>query len=390
MNFNFSANPHLYFGPGQSARLPELISNFGRNVLIITGARSFVRSAQWESLTNELKKNRILFHQAVIDGEPTPAMVDGITQKFRNDRIDVVAAIGGGSVLDGGKAVSAMLPMKKPVIDYLEGVGTLPYDGNKLPFIAVPTTAGTGSEATKNAVISQTGKNGFKKSLRHERLIPDIAVVDPELTLSCPASVTSACGMDALTQLIESLVSTQASAITDSLASGALTVLGESIIPAATTSPDDIDLRSRISYASYVSGLTLANAGLGLVHGLAGTLGGFFDIPHGVACGTLLAETTRQNVDALIRTDPDGIALRKYASAASLLDPSGTGGSAKHDVRRLVSLLEHWSDALDMPRLGEYGITGEDVERITAAAGQKNNPAVLPAEKVRRIIENRL
>lgn len=390
IDFTFFANSRVCFGPGQLKRLPELILTYGTRVLIITGAGSFSQTSRCTALFDALERKNIAAHRAVIQGEPTPAMIDGIINNFKHTQIDVIAAIGGGSVMDGGKAVSAMMTKKEPVIEFLEGVGNKTHDGEKIAFIAVPTTSGTGSEATKNAVIRQVGKNGFKKSLRHDRFIPDIALVDPELTLTCPAPITAACGMDALTQLLESFVSTQANALTDSLVSGALTVLGDSLIGASCSQPDHIELRTRISYASYISGLTLANAGLGTVHGFASVLGGLFDIPHGVVCGTLLAETSRQNIESLIQTDPEGTALRKYAAAANLLDPEISPHPPVEGARALVSLLDQWSDLLDIQRLGEFGVTQNDIPSIVQSTGQKNNPVELTQDQLSQIIQARL
>lgn len=196
-------------------------------------------------------------------------------------------AIGGGSVIDCGKAVAAMLVEDGSVQDYLEGVGTRKPSGAKIPFIAVPTTAGTGSEATKNAVVCDR-KEGYKKSLRHDAYMPDVAVIDPELTMTAPRPVTIACGLDAVSQLIESYTSTKANVFTDSLALTALSHASESLLPHCLDQGNDISLRGKMSYAALISGITLSHAGLGAVHGMAGPLGGLFPVPHGVTCGKLL------------------------------------------------------------------------------------------------------
>jgi len=390
IDFQFSSNPQLYFGPGKFKLLPELITRFGDKVLFITGAKSFTDSDEWTALYQALENREIHYTQTPIDSEPSPVMIDGIIEQCKGLSIDVVVAIGGGSVVDAGKAVSAMLGKKESVIEFLEGIGTQKHDGEKVPFIAVPTTAGTGSEATKNAVISQTGKNGFKKSLRHDNFIPDIALVDPQLTANCPVSITAACGMDALTQIIESFVSTKANAMTDSLSVGALTVLGDSLIRASLDSPHDIGLRSRISYTSYISGLTLANAGLGVVHGFASVIGGLFNIPHGVVCGTLLAPVCRANIESLYKTDPEGIALKKYNEAANLLDPSEHNSGQKEGAYHLLSLLDDWTTQLKISTLSSYGVTQKDIDPIVEATGQKNNPIKLSKKQLSDILQTRL
>ncbi|MCP4673859.1 MAG: iron-containing alcohol dehydrogenase [Desulfobacula sp.] len=390
MEFIFFANHHVQFGPGKIGQLPKLVRLYGKTLLLITGTESFQKSDHWPQLFSELKKKSITIYQATVKTEPSPLIIDEIVRKYRGRNIDVIAAIGGGSVIDAGKAVSAMMKKKESIIEYLEGIGSKSHDGEKLPFIALPTTSGTGSEATKNAVISQLGKNGFKKSLRHNNFIPDIAVVDPELTINCPARITAACGMDALTQVLESYISTNACAMTDSLAHGALTVIGDSLVPVSTTQPDNIEARTRISYASYISGLTLANAGLGVVHGFASVIGGLFDIPHGVVCGTLLAQTCRMNIESLLQTDPDGIALKKYNKAANLLDPSNCIQDTGDGSRHLVSLLEAWTSQLDIPTLGSYGVADKDINRIVKSTGLKNNPVILSSEQLSHILRSRL
>lgn len=392
--FNFFTTPGLYFGAGKLALLPALIKHHGSKVLIITGARSFLNSEHWPRLIRRLVKEGIEYIHDSVPGEPSPEDIDGIVRSCRGHAVGVVTAIGGGSVVDAGKAVSAMLTKNRSVVHYLEGVGTRTHDGDKRPFIAVPTTAGTGSEATKNAVISRTGKNGFKKSLRHDRFIPDIAVVDPVLTLECPSHITAACGMDAFTQILESYLSVNANPMTDSLARGALAVLGDSLIKVVSgrtgDTREEIRLRTKIAYAATISGLTLANAGLGAVHGFASAIGGMAEVPHGVVCATLVGEVTKINIETLIRTDPDGTALKKYKNAADLLDPSRPSASAVEGARRLISLLEQWTDQMKIPVLSAYGVTDKEIDRILESTGQKNNPVTLTREQLSRVLRSRL
>lgn len=395
MEFNFFANPYLHFGPGTIKLLPRMVTSHGNTLLLITGARSLRKSDHWPRILETLKKKSIRVFQVIVETEPSPTVIDEIVLRYRDQTIDVVAAIGGGSVMDAGKAVSAMMTKKESIIEYLEGVGNRTHDGKKVPFIAVPTTSGTGSEATKNAVISQLGTNGFKKSLRHDNFVPDIAIVDPELTLDCPPEITAACGMDALTQLLESLVSTKSSPMTDSLTLGALEILGNALMTATTDAPHDIAARTKISYASYISGLTLANAGLGVVHGFASVIGGAFNIPHGVICGTLLYEVTRHNIESLILTDPFGPAIKKYARASRLLCPSpGSENPAPENYlknsRDLIKLLSQWTDQLNIPGLGSYGVTLKDIDTIVGSTGQKNNPIQLSPKKLSKILQARL
>ena len=190
--FTFAPTPILHFGEGKISYLPEAIKIHGNKFLLVSGASSFVSSLHFERLKEQLTSLKINFKHAYVNGEPTPGLVDGTIRELGIFNPDVVVSIGGGSVLDAGKAISAMIPLNETVKNYLEGIGSKTHPGVKIPFIAVPTTAGTGSEAARNAVLSETGSNGYKKSLRHNRFIPDLAIIDPALTLSCSSSTTAA------------------------------------------------------------------------------------------------------------------------------------------------------------------------------------------------------
>ena len=389
LEFEFALNTKLYFGAGKFKVLPKLINRFGQNLLLVSGGQSFKKTTQYKWLLNALKNSSTRIYRSTILSEPSPNQIDEIVQMHKEKDIQVVIAIGGGSVIDAGKAVSAMLTQKTSVSDFLEDVGTQTHDGKKIAFIAVPTTAGTGSEATKNAVLSQIGEKGFKKSLRHENFVPDIAVVDPELTLSCPRQITAACGMDALTQLIESYVSIKSSPVTDSLALGGLRIMGDAVLKSALMDPNDLDARTRICYGSYISGLTLANAGLGLVHGFASVIGGAFDIPHGVVCGTLLAQVTQKNIETLILLDPESDSLLKYARVGKLLGKTKNNDPIKN-ARILSDLLMEWTRLLEIPQLGQFSVTRNDFNKIISATAQKNNPVKLTGEQLKDILKTRL
>ncbi len=390
MEFDFFVHQHLYFGPGKLSRLPDLAVGYGRNLLLITGAASFVNGPHWEPLLKGIEAAGVAVYTAEIQGEPGPGDIDGIVQRYASRPVDVVAAVGGGSVLDAGKAVSAMLPQNGPVTDFLEGVGTRTHDGRKVPFIAVPTTAGTGSEVTKNAVISRTGENGFKKSLRHDRFMPDAALVDPELACTCPKDITAACGMDALTQLLESLVSTKASPMTDALCISGLEGFGTALQRCVVQEPEDLDSRSRLAYGAYLSGMTLANAGLGVVHGFASVIGSMVDMPHGKVCGTLLAQATRENIKTLMAQDPGHPVLEKYALVGRILAGRIPETDRAAGCTLLMDLLDEWTDRFHMPRLGAFGITSGRIGQIVDAAGQKNNPVHLSGDTMKRILAKRL
>lgn len=389
--FEFGGVPKIRFGCGVWKELPDLISRAGHSALILTGSLQWL--ASWPEFCQDLDRCQVRFHHFVVRGEPTPARVDCLVEEMRGKAIEVVVSIGGGSVIDAGKAVSAMLPSGEKVQQYLEGVGSgRQHDGRKVPFIAVPTTAGTGSEATRNAVLGQTGPNGFKRSLRHEKFVPDHALVDPELTFSCPPAVTAACGLDALTQLLEAYVSSSASPMTDCLAWEGLKCFAGNPLLKCAEEPSHIEARTALSCAALLSGIVLANAGLGVVHGLAAPIGGFFDIPHGVVCGTLLAESVRITLQKLAdRQVPSHPAILKYQRVSHLLFGGNVnGGDPLSSAWKLADGLEEWLEKLHIPSLGRYGVSKGDIPRIVAGAGSKNHPVPFTHDDMGRLIENRI
>lgn len=389
-DFEFTRTPQIIFGIGKFNLLAEIIRRYGSTVLIITGSSSLQDSGNADWLNQELAKYQVKFYYESIIGEPSPPIVDSMVKKYQGTSIEVVLAIGGGSAVDAGKAVSAMLGKKESVVDYLEEVGNKDHDGSKVPFIAVPTTAGTGSEATKNAVLSEVGPQGFKKSLRHDNFMPDIALIDPELTISCPAEVTAACGMDAFTQLLESYVSTKATPLTDALAYSGIEALKDNLLPIVSSDSPNLQKRAAMSYASLLSGITLANAGLGIVHGLASPIGGFYNIPHGVVCGTLIGIATQINIERLMVDKKENSSqLKKYANIGRLLC-SDSCKTIERCCIALVKKIEEWTEKLNLPRLADYGITPASVEKIVADTSNKNNPVKLNKNDIRRIILHRL
>ena len=388
--FEFYRTPKLVFGPGRVKELGPIAARYGSNVLVVTGRGSLDRTGHWKRCEESLNQASIRFHRYRCGGEPSPGLVDTAVMQFASVTLDAVVAIGGGSVIDCGKAVAAMLPLGESVTPYLEGVGTKKHPGKTLPFIAVPTTAGTGSEATKNAVISEIGNKGFKKSLRHDHFTPVCAIVDPELTLSCPPQVTASSGMDAFTQLLESYVSLQATPLTDALALSGMEHIASALLLASTGQGNDIRLRSSLAYAAFLSGVTLANAGLGIIHGLAAPIGGLVPIPHGVVCATLLAEACRMNMKRIRELrGPEDILLAKYARAGQVLSPEPhTDIPGACDL--LVRKLDEWTEKLSIPRLGRYGVTESDLETLALQAGQKTNPIQLELKDIKAILHARL
>lgn len=392
--FTLSRVPRILFGAGRIADVPALTREFGKRLLLITGKQSFLNSPCWQRLLDGLRQHDISWQHETVSGEPSPQWVDDTVARRRSSGIDVVVGIGGGSVLDAGKAVAGLLPHDAAVMNFLEGVGSGHYAGPALPYIAVPTTAGTGSEATKNAVLSVQGAGGFKKSFRHECLVPAYAVVDPELLSTCSPALIAANGMDALTQLLESYVSSKANPVTDALAWSGIRAVKDGFFPAwrGGDAPGAAAGRAAMAYAALLSGITLAQAGLGSVHGLASPLGAFFPIPHGVVCGTLLAAATEANILALRSRQPHHPALVKYAELGALLSETQPAtDAAAGDI--LIELLHEWTKRLALPRLRDYGVTLDDFPKIIANCrgnSMKTNPIVLGDEEVHAILSHRL
>lgn len=401
--FSIARLPRILFGAGQISAVPAQVAAFGKRVLIVTGARSLRATAHWDMLQQRLRECHITWETFTVSGEPSPELVDQAVAQFQPQRIEVVLGIGGGSVLDAAKAIAGLLPTGHSVMDYLEGVGKdRPYSGPATPFIAVPTTAGTGSEATKNAVLSRQGVNGFKKSFRHEALVAQVAIVDPELLASCSHELLAADGMDAFTQLLESYVSSHANPLTDALAISGMTAFRDGFW-AAWANQDETAAatgRAQLAYASLLSGITLAQVGLGSVHGLASPLGAFFPAPHGVVCGTLVAEATALNIAALQERAPTSVALAKYANVGHLLvnAPVMTHVTtplpqASEKWLLLVETLREWTERLNLPKLSRYGMQAVDLERVVAncrGGSMKTNPILLKDEELTELLRRRL
>jgi alcohol dehydrogenase class IV len=381
--FEFSSTPILHFGQGKISVLPGLLQSYGNSVLLVKGAASFDRSAQGQDLLRNLDQHGFHVELYAVANEPTPEIVDNAVRSFHSSIPDVVVGIGGGSVLDAAKAISAMLPLNASVKDYLEGVGTKQHPGVKIPFVAVPTTAGTGSEATKNAVISEVGMNGFKKSLRHNRFVPDVAILDAELTMSCPPSVTAATGMDAFTQLLESYVSTKANRLSDVMAEEGLRLIQRSLLK-VYADPENDEARADMSLAAYLSGITLANAGLGVVHGFASSVGGGHEIPHGVICSAIMSAANSVTVRKL-RTEANRIALEKFAQAGKIFCTQNH--SRDYCIDALLDFIALCREELNIPRLNKFGLSANDVASIASITDNKFNPASLTVAEKAEILE---
>ncbi len=390
MAFSVLPTPRIHFGTGTLLKLPALTAVYGRNLLLVTGRQTLRRSPAASGIFDELRRAGLEVTCLEVEREPSPELIDDAVALGRVKPFDVVVAIGGGSAVDAGKAISAMLLQRDPVERFIEGQpGFTPHDGRKVPFIAVPTTSGTGTEATSNAVISRVGPGGYKRSLRHPTFVPNEAIIDPALMTSAPPELTAASGMDAFTQLLEAYLSPFASAWTDAISCSGLECFSRSFELACGKGAGDVAVRGDMAYAALMSGIALANAGLGIVHGFASSVGGLFDIPHGTLCATLLAESTRENIRQLRASEGGEPGLHKFANASRILTGSVTGNLVD-DCDRLVELLERWQERFVFPRLGEFGVSESDFAEIIAATRSKSNAAPLDASAMRRILAARV
>lgn len=392
LDFSIARLPRIIFSRGAITQLPELCLQYGSRVLLVTGGRSFASSIAYSKLISAFDENAIQVERCSVPGEPSPELVDSIVSEFKGHDIDVVLGIGGGSALDAAKAIAGLLRINHSVMDYLEGVGPeLTYKGPAVPFIAVPTTAGTGSEATKNAVLSVQGENGFKKSFRDDKLVAEYAVIDPELLSTCPKNIIAANGMDALTQLIESYVSTGSNIMTDALALSGIKAVRDSLLALYSHEVTN-DAQDKMAYASLMSGICLAQTGLGSVHGLASPLGAFYPIPHGVVCGTLISEAADMNINIMLQRDSANPALDKYAILGDVI--TGQRCNDKHKSwEALCGTLQRWTDTMQLPKLGEFGLTEAGLDKVIAnsrGSSMKTNPVEMTDEEIRELLLRRL
>lgn len=381
-DFNSIIAP-LEFGVGIIKKLDEHILKHGKNVLIITGGSSLKKSGKLDEICTSLSNKGINYIIENVTGEPTIDIVDKITEDNRDKKPDVIVSIGGGSVIDTGKAVSAMLVCEGKVIDYLEGVGTKKPTGDKIPFIACPTTAGTGTEMTKNAVIKSVGKNGFKKSLRHDNYIPDIALIDSDLYTTCPLKTASLSALDALAQLLESYISIKATPLTEAICEsgikyfmdGANTVLIDE-------KSKDVQAWGKLAYGAMCSGIGLANAGYMTIHGIAGPLGGYYELPHGAACGMLLLKYLENFHDKIIEYPK---VLSKYAYAGRCLTKN-YNTSDLEAFKALLDFIIKLTNKIEINSLKDFGIKIQDIDKIINASTQKNDPVKLTYEELKALL----
>lgn len=403
MRFEFATASRIIFGPGSMKEASALAKEFGQRALVVTG-RDTTRASQ---LTEILRGEGVDSAVFGVKGEPELETIRDGTALAKKEECEVVLSVGGGSVIDAGKAIAAMLTNaagsetprhqnaeagsetprhpEGDLLDYLEVIGK----GKALtrpsaPFIAIPTTAGTGSEVTRNAVLGSP-EHRVKVSLRSAFMLPRVALVDPELTRTLPPALTASTGLDALTQLIEPYVCARANPMTDAICREGMARVARSL-RAAVTDGSNMKAREDMCVASLLGGLALTNAGLGAVHGFAGPFGGMFPAPHGAVCAALLPHVMEMNCRALRARQPGSEALRRYNEVALLLTGNSRAG-ADEGVKWVSALVAE----LQIPSLKTYGLTGEEtpelIKKAMHASSMKANPIVLTREELAEVLE---
>ena len=380
MRFEFATATRIVFGASTLKQIGPLAAEMGRRALVVT-SREGAREAPLMDVLDEQGIAAVVYSVA---GEPTVEAVQQGAQRAQQAACDMVISIGGGSVMDAGKAIAALMNNTGDLLDYLEVIGkakalTQP----SAPFIAIPTTAGTGAEVTRNAVLASP-EHRVKVSLRSPLMLPRLALVDPELTTSLPPEITASTGLDALTQLVEPFVSVRANPMTDAFCREGMRRAARSLARACEHG-DDVTAREDMSLASLLGGLALANAGLGAVHGFAGVIGGMFAASHGAVCARLLPHVMEINLRALEERLPESDALHRYDELAQILT-----GNEEASALDGVTWVRELCEALHIPALAAYGMTQDDwpavIEKSAVASSMKANPIQLAPDEMREIL----
>jgi alcohol dehydrogenase class IV len=379
MNFEFFTSTQILFGEGRARETGTYAKQLGKRALLVRGGNA----ARAGPLAASIEAEGLEWKDYPVPGEPSVEILRRGVDSAHRHACDLLIAVGGGSVLDAAKAIAVMATNEGDPCDYLEVIGKgKRFARHGLPVIAIPTTAGTGAEVTRNAVIGAPDRK-VKVSMRSAYLSPRIAIIDPELTLDLPPSITAYTGMDALAQLIEPYVSNRANALTDALCLEGIRRASGSL-RAAVAEGGNLKARTDMSVASLFSGLALANAKLGVVHGFAGVLGGRYPAPHGAICARLLPVVTKANVRALRDREGGSPVLRRFGEIAAILTGRNTAR-----VEDGISWLEQMNIELEIPSLSDLGIQGSDVEdildQVEVASSTQGNPIRLSREELREI-----
>ena len=379
MSFEFAAPARILFGEGKLREVGPLAAALGSRALVVSGS-----SGRTGPLVRLLHASGIATAELRVSGEPTTTLVEQGVEHARGERCDLVVALGGGSAIDAGKAIAALLTNRGALRDYLEVVSSgRPLTERSAPLVAIPTTAGTGAEVTRNAVL-MVEEERVKVSLRSPLMLPAVALVDPELTYTLPPAVTASTGLDALAQCVEPFVTPHANPLTDAVArEGMRRAAGA--LRRAFRNGGDVDARRDMAVASLCGGLALANAKLGAVHGFAAPLGGMFPVPHGIACARLLPPVVEVNVRALRARAPASPALERYDEVARILtgDPNARAPDG-------VAWLRELGDELNVPALSAYGVAAADIPQVVdkarRASSMQGNPIALTDEELAEVL----
>lgn len=385
MKFSFRSAPEIIFGSGSLQQTPPLVGRLGKHCLLVTGQHSLNRSGQRSALEESLRIQGLTITHCPVDGEPDLGVVDHCALIAREAHCDVVLAVGGGSVIDTAKAVAALVTNGGQAIDYVEAVGKgRSIDKPTLPLIAVPSTAGSGSEVTKNAVL-RIPELRVKRSIRSDFMVPSVAVIDPALIASAPRSVAASSGLDALTHLIEAYLSKGAFPMTDALVVPGIGMAYRALLALAQNQINS-QSHEEMALAALWGGIALANAGLGAVHGLVAPLGGLCSVPHGAGCGCLLAATFSMNVRALRARSPDHPALSRADHIARIVIPED---EKDRSPERAAMAFEQLRIDLGVAPLSTYGVTEIDFAGIIAgsrAGSMRHNPIELTDLELENIL----
>jgi alcohol dehydrogenase class IV len=381
MQFEFSTATQIIFGAGKAREIGAFAQTLGRRAMVVTG-RSPERA---EIILEQLSEQRIESIIFSVPGEPTTDIALVGAQKAREAACEWVIGIGGGSVIDTGKVIAALLTNKGKLMDYLEVIGKgKPIKKMPAPYVAVPTTAGTGAEVTRNSVL-ESPEHRVKVSMRSPLMLPRWAVVDPELTYSMPPPITASTGLDAFTQLLEAFVSNKANPLTDGICREGLRLAAHALVRVFEDG-GDAKAREAMSLASLFGGLALANAKLGAVHGIAGPLGGMFKAPHGAICGRLLPFVMEMNINALRMREPESPSLTRYREVAQIVT-----GKKVAEPSDGINWVRNICSRLKLPPLSEYKITEADfpllVEKAQVASSMSGNPVQLIEKELVKILQ---
>lgn len=379
--FEFSTAGRIVFGAGSLEGAGESASTMGRRALVVTGQSS----ERAQRLLDLLERSGVAATRFTVPCEPTIDLIRRGVQQGREGRVELVIGIGGGSSVDAAKAIGLLFAQRGDTLDYLEVIGRgQPMAGPGLPVIAIPTTAGTGSEVTRNAVLASP-EHGVKVSLRSPWLLPRLAIVDPELTYAAPTEISGRCGFDALAQLVEPFLSIRANPLTDALCREGIRRVARSLRRAAFD--DDASARADMAVAALFSGMALANAALGIIHGLASVIGGLLPAPHGGICARLLPPAMKANLSAMRLRQADHPALDRLAELGDML-------AADRRPEAAVEWSQHLVDDLGLPRLSQYGLTEAMLPKVVQgsarASSTRGNPIPLLEDEVTSILREAL